>query len=64
MDLDVHMRRVIDNLSVDLNSLSSEAKRKFTPVKEASEASLLKLRQINSLKSNLFKSKKDQNYSS
>lgn len=34
MDLDVHMRRVIDNLSVDLNSLSSEAKRKFTPVKE------------------------------
>jgi hypothetical protein len=34
MDVDVHMRRVIDNLSVDLNSLSSEAKRKFTPVKE------------------------------
>ncbi len=30
------MRRVIDNLSVDLNSLSSESKRKFTPVKEVS----------------------------
>lgn len=57
MDQDAHMRRIIDNLSSDLNNLSSETKRKFAPVKEASEACLLKLRQINSLKTNLYKSK-------
>ena len=57
MDQDAHMRRIIDNLSSDLNNLSSESKRKFAPVKEACEASLLKLRQINSLKTNLYKSK-------
>lgn len=55
MDQDAHMRRIIDNLSTDLNNLSSETKRKFASVKEASEACLLKLRQINSLKVNLYK---------
>ncbi len=34
MDQDAHMRRIIDNLSSDLNNLSSETKRKFAPVKE------------------------------
>ena len=34
MDQDAHMRRIIDNLSSDLNNLSSETKRKFSPVKE------------------------------
>ena len=53
---DVQMRRIIDNLSTDLNNLSSETKRKFASVKEASEACLLKLRVINNLKSNLYKS--------
>lgn len=60
MDQDAHMKRIIDNLSTDLNNLSSETKRKFGSVKEASEASLLKLRQINSLKTNLYKGKSIQ----
>ena len=34
MDQDAHMRRIIDNLSSDLNNLSSETKRKFASVKE------------------------------
>ena len=55
MDQDAHMRRIIDNFSSDLNNLSSESKKKFPQVKESCEASLLKLRQINSLKINLFK---------
>jgi hypothetical protein len=76
---DAQMRRIIDNLSTDLNNLSSETKRKFASVKEvclqlpisirsiifptlydiskASEACLLKLRVINNLKGNLYKSK-------
>lgn len=34
MDQDAHMRRIIENLSSDLNNLSSESKRKFSSVKE------------------------------
>lgn len=31
------MRRIIDNLSTDLNNLSSETKRKFASVKEVNK---------------------------
>ncbi len=34
MEQDAQMRRAIDNLSSDLNNLSSETKRKFANVKE------------------------------
>jgi hypothetical protein len=40
-----------------------KTKRKFASVKEASEASLLKLRQINSLKTNLYKGKRPRGLS-
>ena len=40
MDQDAHMRRIIDNLSSDLNNLSSETKRKFASVKEVNHKSI------------------------
>ncbi|XP_064632193.1 protein MON2 homolog isoform X2 [Lineus longissimus] len=39
-------RKLVENLLTDLRSLSNESKRKFVPVKEASEAAMLKLRTI------------------
>jgi hypothetical protein len=57
-NVDLQLKRMIDNISVDLNALSSESKKKYNHVKEASELCALKLRQINNLKStNLHKSK-------
>ncbi len=54
---DLQLKRTIDNISIDLNALSSESKKKFNQVKEASELCALKLRQINNLRStNLHKS--------
>ena len=38
------VKKLVDNLQTDLRSLSSDCKRKYPPVKEAAEASLLKLR--------------------
>ncbi|CAF0712027.1 unnamed protein product [Brachionus calyciflorus] len=55
MDQDAHMKRIIENLSSDLNTLSSETKRKFASVKDASEGCLLKLRQVSNQKTNLYK---------
>lgn len=61
MDQDAHMKRIIENLSSDLSNLSSETKRKFASVKEASEGCLLKLRHISNQKTNLYKSNFDFN---
>jgi len=40
------VKKLVENLQQDLRTLSSESKRKFTPVKEAAEAGLLKIRQV------------------
>jgi hypothetical protein len=53
---DLHMKQIIDKISIDLRTLSSEAKRKYSPIKEACEACSLKLTQINSTKIQLYKS--------
>ncbi|KAI0207165.1 MON2-like protein [Lamellibrachia satsuma] len=39
-------KKLVDSLQTDLRTLSADCKRKYPPVKEASEAGLLKIRQI------------------
>lgn len=52
---DLYMKQIIDKISIDLRSLSSEAKRKYSPIKEACEACSLKLTQINNTRIQLYK---------
>ncbi|KAK2183612.1 hypothetical protein NP493_305g03033 [Ridgeia piscesae] len=45
-------KKLVDSLQTDLRTLSADCRRKYPPVKEASEAGLLKLRQITIKSSN------------